>query len=102
MERSSTQSNYNIAPPLTNLEDNRRFVLTYNKKIQRTKDLFRVGDVRKPIVNFERRFASSLEEQSSRSVDFVINGNGTINITRSSGNFCSQYTINNMKDQCNF
>ena len=101
MERRSTQSNYNIAP-LIDLEDNKRFALNYNKKIQGTVDLFRVGDGRRPIVNLDRRFASSLEEQSFKSVDFVINGNGTINITRSSGNFCSQYTINNMKDQCNF
>ena len=87
---------------LSDLEHNRRFALTYNKKIQGPEDLFRAGDVKRPIVNLDRRFASSMTEQWSRPVDFVTNANGTINIRRSSGNFCSQYTINNMKDQSNF
>ena len=88
---SAHRMNYNMAQ-LIDLEDNRKFALTYNKKIQGREDLFRAGNVKRPIVNLERRFAMSLEEQSSRSVDFVING-GKINITRSSGNFCSQYRV---------
>lgn len=91
--------NYNMAQ-LTDLEGNRTFSLTYSKQIWEPKDLFRYGNVQRPIGdNIWNRFTTSKEV--ARYKDFLIDENGYIDIDQSSGNFCSQYTINNMKDQSN-
>lgn len=90
--------NYNMAL-LTDLEDNRKFALTYNRQIEEPEDLFRYGDVTRPIGDtIWKRFMTFIPRQQ-RPPDFLIDEDGYIKIERSSGNFCSQYTINNMKDQ---
>lgn len=102
-EIRAQRTNYTMAQ-LNDLEGNRRFVLSYNKKIERPNDLLRSGHAKRPITSLRYATLSSLRQCSNtpRILDFLIDDtNGYVIPNKSSGTFFSQYTINNMKDQSN-
>ena len=95
-ERNTTMAQLNP------LDENRKFALTYNHRIEEPGDLFRRGGVRTPITGLRCDELSQLREYQHRPppADFLIDTNGYVITDRSSGNVCPQYTIN-MKDQSN-
>ena len=74
------------------LEENKRFTLTFHRRIERPQNLFRYGNEKCPIRPLER------DNPAAPPRDFLVE-EGYVNPEMSSGNFCSQNTINNMKDQ---
>ena len=84
---------------LNHLEENRRFALTFNHRIEEPRDLFRYGDVNRPIRPL--RWLPQNQVNGQRT-DFLIDEDGYVITEESTGNFCSQCAINNMKDQSNF
>ena len=89
---------------LNPLEENRRYALTFNRRIEEPRDLLRYGGVKRPIGNLRCSDHSSLRQYTNRPprADFLIDEDGYVITDKSSGNFRSQYTINDIKDQGNF
>ena len=89
---------------LNPLEENRRYALTFNQRIEEPRDLLRYGGPKRPIGNLRCSDRSSPRQYTNRPprADFLIDEDGYVITDESSGNFRSQYTINNIKDQNNF
>ena len=77
---------------LNPLDENRQFVLTYNNSIREPENLFRCGDERRPIKYLRCDDHPRQYDHDAGPVDFLIDGNGYVDVERSKGNFCSQYT----------
>ena len=84
------------------LGQRRGFTLRFHNEIERPENLVRCGSEERPI----RRLRCQSSDPKSRQfpwtihpADFLIDNDGYVIPESSTGNFCSQYTINNMKDQ---
>ena len=79
---------------LNRLEENRRFALTFHAKIEEPGDLIRYGYKQGPIRDLRcNELLRQYSNSRRRPVDFLTDRDGYVITERSSGNFCSQYTI---------
>ena len=84
------------------LGQRKRFTLTFHNEIERPQNLVRCGSEKLPIRSLRCQPLDPKLRQFPRTIfpsDFLIDNDGYVDPEESSGNFCSQYTINNMKDQ---
>ena len=84
------------------LGERRQFNLTFHNEIERPQNLVRCGSEVRPIRSLRCQPDDPVLRQfpwTIRHADFLIDNDGYVIPDRSSGNFCSQYTISNLKDQ---
>jgi len=80
---------------LNRLEENKRFPLTFHEEIEEPGDLIRYGYETGPIRNLRcNELLRQYSNSRRRPVDFLTDQDGYVITERSSGNFCSQYTMN--------
>ena len=81
---------------LNRLGENRRFALTFHEEIEEQGDLIRYGYETGPIRDLRCNELSQYSNSRRRPVDFLTDRDGYVITERSSGNFCSQHTKNQL------